>query len=216
MRIPADMKVGSTHPTNDGVCKVVKYESNEKVTIVFVDTNYKCTKKSSHIRSGQIKDRLKPAIHGVGFIGDGNFKSKESGKETKAYTAWINMIRRCYDEKYQELNPTYLGCSICEDWRNFQNFAEWYQDNYISGCDLDKDIMVSGNKIYSPRTCKFATRKENVSQAHAKNYKFKNKDMKLFYVYNLSDFCVENHLSYGEMVAVNSGRATSHKGWVKG
>jgi hypothetical protein len=55
--------------------------------------------------------------------------------------------------------PTYKDCSVCDEWLNFQNFAAWYDKNYyeVTGerMDLDKDILVKGNKIYSPDTCAF-------------------------------------------------------------
>ena len=76
---------------------------------------------------------------------------------------------QCYSvvmtQKYHEKYPTYKGCSVCEEWWNFQNFAEWYEDNFytIEGekiC-LDKDILVKGNKIYSPKTCTFVSNRIN-------------------------------------------------------
>lgn len=67
------------------------------------------------------------------------------------------MLRRCYDEKYHERQPTYIGCQVSERFLNFQNFGEWYEENYyeIEGeimC-LDKDILIKHNKLYSPETC---------------------------------------------------------------
>ena len=67
------------------------------------------------------------------------------------------MLQRCYYDKFHERNPTYIGCKVCDEWLNFQNFAEWYEKNYyeVEGetmC-LDKDILVKHNKIYSTDTC---------------------------------------------------------------
>jgi hypothetical protein len=68
-------------------------------------------------------------------------------------------MNRCYNEKYQEKRPTYLGCTVDSYFHNFQNFAKWYDENYyeIEGqrMELDKDILIKGNKIYSPETCVF-------------------------------------------------------------
>ena len=68
------------------------------------------------------------------------------------------MIYRCYSEKSQERHPTYKDVTVCEEWHNFQNFAEWMEDNYdpeiMQGWQLDKDILFKGNKIYSPDTCR--------------------------------------------------------------
>ena len=69
------------------------------------------------------------------------------------------MLRRCYNERELNKQPTYRGCSVCDEWHNFQNFAQWYTDNYyeIDGecMELDKDILHKGNKIYSPDNCVF-------------------------------------------------------------
>ena len=52
-----------------------------------------------------------------------------------------------------------MDCSVYEGWHNFQNFAKWYEDNYYEieeeQMHLDKDILVKGNKVYSPDTCVF-------------------------------------------------------------
>ena len=77
------------------------------------------------------------------------------------------MLHRCYDEKLQEkYYTTYINCSVCTEWHNFQNFAQWYEENYyeVEGermC-LDKDILVKGNKTYSPETCVFVPNNINV------------------------------------------------------
>lgn len=66
------------------------------------------------------------------------------------------MFVRCYDDKYQLRQPTYIGCSVSDDFCNFQNFAEWYS-HYKYKCkyplEIDKDLLYEGNKIYSPKTC---------------------------------------------------------------
>ena len=66
------------------------------------------------------------------------------------------MFNRCYNEKYHEKQPTYIGCSVSEEFWNFQNFAEWYnQKKYICNyaLELDKDLLYEGNKIYAPSKC---------------------------------------------------------------
>ena len=66
------------------------------------------------------------------------------------------MFVRCYDNKYQLRQPTYIGCSVSDEFCNFQNFAEWYS-HYKYECqyplEIDKDLLYEGNKIYSPKTC---------------------------------------------------------------
>jgi hypothetical protein len=69
------------------------------------------------------------------------------------------MMRRCYDIKSYEKIHSYASCYVCDEWKNFQNFAEWYDKNYYEICNetmcIDKDILSKGNKIYSPKTCVF-------------------------------------------------------------
>ena len=69
------------------------------------------------------------------------------------------MFFRCYDTKNIKRYPTYQDVSVCEEWHNYQNFAKWFEENYnpevMEGWHLDKDIIVKGNKIYSPETCCF-------------------------------------------------------------
>lgn len=95
-------------------------------------------------------------VLGVGFNSGGEFKAKRKGKHTREYQAWINMLQRCYDKKYQGKQPTYVGCSVCIDWLDYQNFAKWYYDNHPNDdgkYNLDKDLKVIGSKVYSPETC---------------------------------------------------------------
>jgi hypothetical protein len=108
---------------------------------------------------------LERKVFGVGYVGKGKYKHITNGKHTKQYTVWHSMIRRCYSEVYLKNKPSYIGCKVVEQWHNFQNFAEWYDKNYyeIEGetmC-LDKDILVKGNRIYSPETCVFVSRSIN-------------------------------------------------------
>lgn len=76
-------------------------------------------------------------------------------KQTKCYITWKDMIRRCYSSKYHERQPTYIGCEVCDEWKDFDVFFSWFEGNYKEGFALDKDILVQGNKVYSPTTCVF-------------------------------------------------------------
>ena len=79
----------------------------------------------------------------------------QSGRITTAYQKWSQMMHRCYDPKYRQRKPTYRGCSVCEEWHDFNTFLKWYNLNYREGFDLDKDILSDGNKVYSPDVCLF-------------------------------------------------------------
>ena len=78
----------------------------------------------------------------------------------KAKRLWNDMQTRCYNTKLHERFPEYEGCSICDYWmEDKERFYKWVEENYYmvgsEQMDLDKDILVKGNKVYSPETCVF-------------------------------------------------------------
>lgn len=219
MKIPQDMAVGTVHQTNfNGTIEILSYKNKNHIVIRFNDTGNVKTVSSRLIRLKSIKDELKADILGVGFFGIGEYKSKNplTKKHTPQYSTWRSMLRRCYYAPYIEKNPTYKGCSVHPEWHNFQNFAKWYDENHPNdGNDyqLDKDIKVEGNKLYSPITCSFVTKRENTQKAKAKSYTFISPDNVVTEIYNLSEFCRENNLNVGSMCSVGKGSRNHHKGW---
>ena len=77
------------------------------------------------------------------------------------YTSWSGMLQRCYSEAYHHKKPTYRGCKVCDEWLIFSNFKRWMEQQDWQGKHLDKDLLVTGNKVYSPDTCVFIHRKIN-------------------------------------------------------
>jgi hypothetical protein len=71
------------------------------------------------------------------------------------YRKWSDMLKRCYSKKNQIKQPTYRDCSVCIEWLRFSNFKTWMEKQDWQGNDLDKDLLVIGNKVYSPQTCVF-------------------------------------------------------------
>ena len=78
------------------------------------------------------------------------------------YRVWHGMLQRCYSTKYQDTHPTYKGCSVSDEWLTFSNFRAWMEKQDWEGMQLDKDILFSGNKLYSDKTCAFVTRGVNL------------------------------------------------------
>jgi hypothetical protein len=111
-----------------------------------------------------IKEKV-GTVYGTGYFGEGTYKSRQNGKRTRQYKTWLAMLERCYENKTKEKLPSYAGCYVCEEWHNFQIFSKWYDENYyeIDGqrMELDKDILVKGNKVYSPETCVFVPHRIN-------------------------------------------------------
>ena len=200
---------------NYGDFRIVKYVNNANVEIEFIDTGYRSISQLIHINSGAVKDKLMPNIHGVGYLGDGKHKASFKGKLLKVYHVWTDMLRRCYCAKSLIKHPTYVGCTVVDEWHDFQNFAEWFNANYIYGFDLDKDIKIKGNKIYSPSACIFASRTANNIEAQAKDYIFLNPKGVKIAIYNLKSFCAEHGLEYRNMSSVHLGNRDYCHGWSK-
>lgn len=70
-----------------------------------------------------------------------------------AYAAWISVLQRCYGEPFRAKNKKYADVTIHEDWLRFSVFYEWWKPRYHSGWHLDKDLLIPGNKEYSPSSC---------------------------------------------------------------
>ena len=216
MKIPHDMKTGLNYPSNNfGRFEIIDYQSAKRVLIKFLNTGYTTITRSDKIRTGVVKDLMHPHVFGVGYLGDGDHMAWSNGKDTKCYSVWHSMITRCYSHKYQDGQQTYKGCTVSPLWHDFQNFADWFEKNYIEGYHLDKDIKVDGNKVYSPDKCMFVSRDENNEKAQAKTYLFVSPDLFPVTIHNMRKFCEENDLCFKCMSLVNVGKNKSHKGWTK-
>lgn len=149
-------RIGEKHITNEGYeIEIIEYFGAFNCTIKFECGIILNSVIYDSIKKGRVKNPNHKSVFGVGFFGQGVYKTSIQGKNTKQYVRWNSMLERCYDEKSLEKRPSYKDVTVCEEWHNFQNFAKWFDENYIEGWDLDKDILVKGNKIYSPDTCCF-------------------------------------------------------------
>ncbi len=77
------------------------------------------------------------------------------------YTKWRSVLERCYGKKLKSIRPTYEGCTVCKEWLYFSKFKAWMETQDWEGKHLDKDILVEGNKHYSPETCVFVSHELN-------------------------------------------------------
>ena len=163
-------RTGEVGVSNEGcVMKIVEYNNNYDVIIEFQDEHkYRVHTQYSNFKNGQCKNPFFASVFGHGYYGvdkNGNVpKTKEfkDGKlcSTWEYNKWMNMLKRCFDNKYKEKRPTYKDTACCERWLYFANFLEdlealkkeynWGEDEKLN---LDKDILHKGNKIYSLENC---------------------------------------------------------------
>ena len=138
---------------------IIRYGGRNDIDVQFVKDGVIVEHKQyGNFLKGNVKNPMTPSVYGVGFIGIGDFKSKdENGKTTKCYEKWHSMHQRCYDSKLHKKQPTYENCTVCQLWNNYQEFAKWDNDNYYEVGNermvLDKDILCKGNKVYSPENC---------------------------------------------------------------
>jgi len=99
-------------------------------------------------------------VLGVG-VNDAAHSVKVGDRHIKTYSTWMSMLVRCYSAKYLARKPTYNGCIVCSEWLSFSAFERWMlQQDYV-GMELDKDILVPGNRVYSPDYCVFVPRELN-------------------------------------------------------
>ena len=90
--------------------------------------------------------------------------------ECKFYRRWSDMLKRCYSKKFHKEYPTYIGCSVCSDWLVFSAFKAWMEKQDWQGKHLDKDLLVQGNKVYSPETCVFVSSEVNLFLGGGKSF----------------------------------------------
>ena len=100
--------------------------------------------------------RYKAGVNLVAGVGhnDGKYPSTN----TKEHSLWRSMLSRCYNESNLKRKPAYRGCSVSENFKNYTYFYEWCNNQLgfgKEGWNLDKDLLIKGNKVYSEDTCVF-------------------------------------------------------------
>lgn len=114
-------------------------------------------------------------VYGVG-VNDSTLQVHQSKKKLPEYRLWCKMLERCYSEKYHQSHPTYKGCEVEPFLLSFTNFY-----NFIRGLkgfgevdekgrpfQMDKDILVKGNKTYGVDTICFVPQEINLFLINAK------------------------------------------------
>lgn len=128
--------------------------------------NFKVMSDEDRLKSAQVKEEKKQwartkksnIIYGFGINdADYNVYPIVNGKITmcKFYERFKNMMQRGYSKT---LNT---GASVCAEWVSFSKFKSWMEIQIWQGLELDKDILVKGNKEYGPEFCAFVPKRLN-------------------------------------------------------
>ena len=116
------------------------------------------------IPSSKISLKRRKAVYSVG-VNDADYMVKATVNGVRQYcpfyAKWADMIRRCYSPVNLKRNPTYKDCTVCDEWLTFSNFKKWMEVQDWEGMELDKDIKINGNRIYSPESCIFIPHEVN-------------------------------------------------------
>ena len=150
-----------------GDFKIVKYNDNRNVEIQFVDTGCRKVAEMKEVRNGNVKDPYVPSVYGVGILG-AKYPSRVNGVKTREYNLWTGVLERCYNSTYKKKHPTYEGCEVSDKFKSYEYFYEWCHsqigfDNDGNGnpFQLDKDLLIKSNKVYSENTCVFIPSETN-------------------------------------------------------
>lgn len=148
---------------------ITKYINHKEVYVKFLDTGYETKAYFGNIKKGIVRDRSVPSILGVGVVGDE--VTKVNGNRLKEYNLWQALLSRCYCDKFHIKCPTYKDCSVSDNFKYYPYFKEWCNnqigfnvlDDKGNHFELDKDLLIKGNKVYSEDTCCFIPREINVA-----------------------------------------------------
>jgi len=191
--------IGTVRTTTEGYSATC-IDGGSKVGCILIKIeDYKIEVGSGAFAKGNIKYPYHPSVYSKGFFGVGPYSKKT---HEKLYKTWSSMLLRAYDCKFHMRHPTYKDVTVCKEWHNLQVFGKWFEDNYIEGFELDKDLLSPESKIYSPDTCVFiphrlnsflTNNKADNTSGHAGVYWHKRDEV---WVAAISAGCGRLHLGY--------------------
>ena len=187
--------------------KIIEYTNKRSIVVEFQD-EHKYHKRTNYgaFKKGIVHNPYDKTVYGVGYLGVGKYNREDNHKR---YDVWSKMIQRCYDAYAINRNMTYKDVKVCKEWHCFQNFAKWYENNYYEieneEMNLDKDILVKGNKIYSPQMCIFVPKR--INQLFVKSNKSRGK-----YPIGVSEDYDKSHGYRKLKVSCNTLRGCKHLG----
>ena len=117
-----------------------------------------------HIPVNKRAISLRRPVFGIG-INDAVYVTKPTVDNKQLicpyYLVWRDMLSRAYSQRFHKQNPTYSNVVVCNKWLKFSTFRAWMVKQDWQGKQLDKDIRIVGNRMYSPAACQFVTQAIN-------------------------------------------------------
>ena len=169
-------RTGETTINKQGLkMKIIKYNGCLDIDVEFEDGYIATNVKYAHFKESNIKNPYFKTVLNIGCVGNVS-TIDENKKQLKSYTIWKSMLQRCYDINCKNYkNYGGKGVVVCDEWLCYENFKKWYDEYYyeVDGerTELDKDILIKGNKIYSPESCNFVPKNINILfKKHKKQY----------------------------------------------
>lgn len=158
------VNVGDTFQSKYGPYEILE-KSKGKILIKFIDTGTVHNFHESVVYRNEVKDHMYPSVYGIGYLG-APIVADQDPLRIFIKNVWRGIFSRCYDTTKQNQKHTYRDCTVDKEWHNLQNFKSWclIQMNsgfYQEGWELDKDLLIRGNKTYGPKTCVFLPERLN-------------------------------------------------------
>lgn len=154
------VKVGEIYPTKNGSLTVLKYVKAIEILVQHNDEyGHKMWTRADFIRKGSVRNPFEKHENGCSFTGHGYCHTISPDMRSVIYSIWRCLVQRTLTDSYNKnrVRNTYEDATICDEWHNFQVFCKFVNENkyFKKGFHLDKDLLVTGNKHYSPETCCF-------------------------------------------------------------
>lgn len=143
-------RVGEKYITKKGYeIEITEYFSCKDCTIKFLIDNTEVRNVPfSQIKSGYVKYKNERTMASKGFLGLGDYNA--TNNSNLYYRTWASIFQRTYKNKKDK------QFILCEEWHEYQNFANWYKANHKRGYVLNTGFLNSTNvTIFSPETCCF-------------------------------------------------------------
>lgn len=163
--------------TNNAGDEITIFKRNGKKSLVrFEATGTIVEAYTENVKAGKISDPYKKTFLGVGYLGE----PRQTPYRNKAKQLWSNMLKRCYNPN--DPRGYYGKASVDTRWHCFawfledlpslKNFTLWLNaDTTGVKYNLDKDLLLEGNTVYSKHTTQFITEFENKSAGGINRHK---------------------------------------------